>query len=86
VAETWGETMWWTRTAAQIYLALTAVALVGMLVMYLLGPGNLIGETAGKTYTFGVTYIMPVLVLLAAAECLWRGVSGLLRWVTARKG
>ena len=75
--------MWWTRTAAWIYLALTAVALVGTLAMNLLGPGNLIGETAAKTYTFGITYIMPLLVLVAAAECLWRGVSSLWRWVTA---
>jgi lipopolysaccharide export LptBFGC system permease protein LptF len=73
--------MKWPRAASWIYLALLAVGSVGMVVMFLLGPGSPTGEAAGLTYLyslFAMLYMLPVILLVAAVE-------GLLRWHSGRK-
>lgn len=66
--------MKWTRVACGIYLALLAVGSVGMVVMFLLGPGSPTGEAAGLTYLyafFAMLCMLPVILLVAAVEGLW---------------
>jgi hypothetical protein len=52
-----------------------AVGFAAMFVMFLLGPGSPTGEKAGLTYLysfFAKFYMLPVILLVAAVEDLWR--------------
>ena len=63
-----------SRSSADLF-ALLVVAFVAMVVMFLLGPGIPTGEKAGLTYLysfFAMLCMLPVILLVAAVEGLWR--------------
>ena len=69
----------WTRAAAGISATLIVFASVGFLVTFLLGPGSPTGAAVGNAAAIAVFAFVcwiPVVLLVAAAEGLWRWRSG----------
>ena len=71
--------MKWTRAAAGINICLVVVGFIGLMVTFLLGPGSPTGAAVGNAAAiaaFAFVCWIPVVLLVAAAEGLWRWRSG----------